>query len=122
MGRAKIIPWCRYCLDDTHESKECASAPEDLKSGDQRSGARSAPSPRSHSAQGAVEIASFTTSQQAMLAATSNADMPTSVPNVDVGRTRQQSVRAVVTQRAADPAHPPPGGLLLDPHPPLCMY
>ncbi len=55
-GRAKIIPRCRYCLDDTHESKECASAPDELKSGDQRSGARSAPSPRSRSAQGAVEI------------------------------------------------------------------
>ncbi len=55
-----------------------------------------------------------------MLAATSNADMPTSVPNVDVGRTRQQSVRAVITQPAADSAHPLPEGLLLDSPPFAC--
>ncbi len=50
-GRAKLIPRCRYCLDDTHSSKECAVAPED-----ERPSGRPALAPRGRQAQGSVEI------------------------------------------------------------------
>ncbi len=32
-GRAKTIPRCRCCLADSHESRECAFAPEERKGG-----------------------------------------------------------------------------------------
>ena len=30
-GRARLIPWCSYCLADTHAAHECFYAPEDVK-------------------------------------------------------------------------------------------
>ena len=53
-GRAKLIPRCRYCLADSHDTKDCAFAPE----GQQQSPTQQVqPLPsRNRPGQGAVEI------------------------------------------------------------------
>ena len=50
-GRAKLIPRCRYCLADSHESRECSFAPDD-----QEPSGRQAPSSRYRMAQAGVEL------------------------------------------------------------------